>query len=100
MRGKEKCELLKDIRRKIAEQYGLTYHPTECIHEGDCRGTCPHCDAELKDLQHRLDEKGIDDIELQRIFSARVDEFSDLNEREYVHILEGDVMPPDDPIML
>lgn len=100
MRGKEKCELLKDIRRKIAEQYGLTYHPTECTHEGDCRGTCPRCDAELEDVQRQVEEKGINDIEVQRIFSARVDDFSDLEEQGDDHRLEGDAMPPVDPIML
>ena len=65
MRGKEKCEQLKSIRRQIAEHYGLTYNPTECTHEGDCRGTCPKCDAELDDLQRQLEEKGIRDIDLR-----------------------------------
>lgn len=65
MRGKEKCEKLKAIRRQIAEHYGLTYNPTECTHEGDCRGTCPKCDAELQDLQRQLEEKGIRDIDLR-----------------------------------
>ena len=55
--GKEMCEVLKSMRKKIAEQYGLVYEPTECNHEGSCQGTCPRCDAELRDLQRQLEEK-------------------------------------------
>ena len=57
--GKEMCEVLKSMRKKIAEQYGLVYEPTECHHEGNCQGTCPRCDAELRDLQRQLEEKGV-----------------------------------------
>jgi flagellar biosynthesis component FlhA len=28
--GKEMCEVLKSMRKKLAEQYGLVYEPTEC----------------------------------------------------------------------
>lgn len=34
MNGKDKCNLLREIRRRIAELYGLTYQPAECHHEG------------------------------------------------------------------
>ena len=61
--GKEKCNLLKSIRKRIAEKYNLKYHPTECTHQGDCRGTCPACDAELQDLQKQLDAQGIQEVE-------------------------------------
>ena len=63
--GKEKCELLKSVRMRIAKKYGLSYSPTECTHEGDCLGTCPMCDAELIDLQKQLDAKGMSDVDLQ-----------------------------------
>lgn len=63
-RGKEKCEFLRDIRRKVAERYGLTSNERECHHEGNCSGVCPLCDAELADLQRQLREKGVDDIDL------------------------------------
>lgn len=61
-RGKEKCEILKAIRTYVADKYGVEYSPTECIHEGECRGTCPKCDAELAELQESLEVKGITDI--------------------------------------
>lgn len=66
-RGKEKCELLKSIRLLVADKYGLDYKPSECTHQGDCSGTCPKCDAELKDLQRQLEECGIKDIDLADI---------------------------------
>lgn len=40
----------------------MEYSPTECTHESECRGTCPKCDAELAELQKRLEAKGIYDI--------------------------------------
>ena len=61
-RGKEKCKILKAIRTYVADKYGVEYSPTECTHEGECRGTCPKCDAELAELQKRLEAKGIYDI--------------------------------------
>ena len=61
-KGKEKCEILKAIRTYVADKYGVEYSPTECTHEGECRGTCPKCDAELAELQKRLEAKGIYDI--------------------------------------
>lgn len=55
--GKKKCEVLRNIRMKIAEENGITYVPAECHHEGDCPGTCPRCDAELRYLQNEIDKK-------------------------------------------
>ncbi len=47
-KGKKKCELLKEIRKKIAEANGIEYDPPECTHEGDCSGSCPRCDDEAE----------------------------------------------------
>ena len=60
--GKEKCEILKAIRSYVAEKYDVEYSPSECDHQGECKGTCPKCDAELADLQKKLEAKGISDI--------------------------------------
>lgn len=85
--GKEKCEILRRIRQNVAERYGLDYSSTECSHQGDCSGTCPKCDAELKDLQRQLESRGITDIDLTNIPIETSDE-------DEVHILEGDVAAP------
>ena len=87
--GKQKCEILRRIRMDIAERYGLRFNPTECTHEGDCSGTCPKCDAELKDLQRQLESCGITDIDLTNIPIVQTDE-------DDIHILEGDVAAPSD----
>lgn len=92
--GKQKCEILRRIRMDIAERYGLRYNPSECTHEGDCSGTCPKCDAELKDLQRQLQSRGITDIDLTNIPIVQIDE-------DDIHILEGDVAAPsDDELMV
>lgn len=55
--GKKVCELLKDIRKQIADDNGIEYTPISCDHERDCPGTCPQCDKELKELQEILYRK-------------------------------------------
>lgn len=57
MTGKEKCEFLKEIRRRMAAENGIPYKPRECHHEGDCLGTCPLCDKEAADLLVELKRK-------------------------------------------
>ena len=42
--GKQKCEILRNIRMDIAKKYGLKYNPTKCTYEGECNGTCNKCD--------------------------------------------------------
>lgn len=49
--GKIKCRLLRSIRVQFAHRNNIEYIPAECYHVGDCKGTCPACDAELKYLE-------------------------------------------------
>ena len=55
MKGKEKCKALKEIRQKIAEQNDIAFAVSECTHQGDCKGTCPKCEAELRYLERQLE---------------------------------------------
>ena len=49
MTGKTKCELLKEIRRKICELNGLENLEKDCPYADEClTGTCPACDAQLE----------------------------------------------------
>ncbi len=57
MTGKEKCKLLKQIRKEIAESNGIVYLTSECTFDGECRGTCPKCDAEIHYLDEELQKK-------------------------------------------
>lgn len=54
MKGKEKCKALKEIRRQIAEENDIPFAVSQCTHKGDCKGTCPKCEAELKYLEREL----------------------------------------------
>ena len=52
--GKEVCLILKGIRQKIADANGISYQPKECQHKGDCAGTCPACEEEIRYLEGEL----------------------------------------------
>lgn len=54
MTGKEKCKKLKKIRKILADANGLEYNPSVCTFEGNCLGTCPKCEEELKVLSDEL----------------------------------------------
>ena len=57
MKGKSKCKILKDIRKKIAEENDIAYITSECRHQGDCAGTCPKCEEELRYLEQELKKR-------------------------------------------
>lgn len=52
--GRKICNALKDIRQRIADANGISYHPEECTHKGECAGTCPRCEQELADLTQEI----------------------------------------------
>lgn len=56
-KGKSTCKFLKDIRRRIADANGIHYAPKECNYEGECKGTCPACEAEVRYLEGELKRK-------------------------------------------
>ena len=53
-KGKSTCRELKKIRKMIAEQNNIPLEDSECHYEGDCAGTCPKCDAEVRFLENAL----------------------------------------------
>ena len=53
-KGRSTCKLLKDIRQQIADANGISYRPKECHHKGDCAGTCPACEEEIRYLEREL----------------------------------------------
>ena len=48
------CATLKQIRIDIGNKNGILYEPAVCHYEGDCSGTCPKCEQELKELSNQL----------------------------------------------
>ena len=53
-KGRSTCKLLKSIRQQIADANGISYRPIECHHKGDCAGTCPACEEEIRYLEREL----------------------------------------------
>ena len=56
-RGKQTCRILKEIRRQIAEVNDIEFITSDCQYQGDCLGTCPKCEAEVRYLEQQLERK-------------------------------------------
>ena len=56
-RGKQTCKILKDIRRQIAAANDIELVISECRYKGDCSGTCPKCEAEVRYLEQALERR-------------------------------------------
>ena len=57
MKGKNKCKILKQIRQKIADENDIPYVTRECSYQGECKGTCPKCESELRYLEQELEKR-------------------------------------------
>ena len=57
MRGKDKCKILKEIRQRIADENDIPYVTRECGFHGECSGTCPRCERELRYLEQQLERR-------------------------------------------
>ncbi len=53
-RGKKICNALRDVRRQIALANDIPYETTDCHYEGECQGTCPKCEAEVRYIENQL----------------------------------------------
>lgn len=56
-RGKQTCKILKEIRKQIAEENDIKLAIEECTYQGDCLGTCPKCEAEVRYLERELEKR-------------------------------------------
>lgn len=54
MTGKEKCRLLRQVRKEIAEANEIVFLSADCNNDADCAGTCALCDAEVQWLDAEL----------------------------------------------
>lgn len=53
-KGRKICDVLKAVRKKIADMNGITYEPKVCHYKGHCSGVCPACEAERKYIENEL----------------------------------------------
>ena len=58
MNGKKTCDALRNIRQNIANVNGIEYTPAECTYQGDCPGTCPRCESEMRYIERQLRLRG------------------------------------------
>ena len=56
-KGKQTCKILKEIRKQIAEENDIELITSECTYKGDCLGTCPKCEAEVRYLERELEKR-------------------------------------------
>ncbi len=56
-KGKQTCKILKEIRKQIAEENDIKLVIEECTYQGDCKGTCPKCEAEVRYLERELEKR-------------------------------------------
>ena len=57
MTGKKKCKILREIRRRIADENDIPFVTEECEYKGDCRGVCPKCESEVRYLEAQLEKR-------------------------------------------
>ena len=56
-KGKQTCKILKEIRKQIAAENDIELVVSECTYQGDCLGTCPKCEAEVRYLERELEKR-------------------------------------------
>ena len=55
--GKSICNQLKKVRKRIAEENDIPLKIAACTFQGECRGTCPRCEEEVRYLESALAER-------------------------------------------
>ncbi len=56
-RGKQTCKILKEIRRQIVAENDIKLVIEECTYQGNCIGTCPKCEEEVRYLERELEKR-------------------------------------------
>ena len=93
MDGKKKCELLKRIRKNIADKNDIDYEPNNCDQQDSCSGSCPKCDAEAEYLLNELKKK--DSINVSgNIDILEKGDGHDYDKKDYVGNINNPIGPP------
>ncbi len=89
MKGKQTCKILKEIRKQIAAENDIKLVIEECTYQGDCLGTCPKCEAEVRYLERELEKR-------QRMGKAAV--FAGMSIGTLFAATSCDNLPPVEPL--
>lgn len=78
MNGREKCELINQIRQKIANKNNIDFVINDCPLEGNCFGRCQKSDSELHYLEEELEKRQNEGMKLnlKGIFTLDLDDES------------------------
>ena len=76
MNGREKCELINQIRQKIADNNNIDFVIYECTFEGECSGRCQKSDSELNYLERELEKRQNEGVKLNLncVFALDIDD--------------------------
>ena len=99
-KGKSTCETLKSIRKQIADANDIPYEPRVCTHKGDCMGTCPACESEMRYIENQLNIRKMAGKAVKIVGLATVMSLSACNSTSRVEnetdYLSGDTIVPYD----
>lgn len=87
--GKHKCETLKAIRKQIADANEIPYKPVVCTHQGDCMGTCPACESEMRYIEDQLNIRKMAGKAVKIVGLATVMTLAACNSTDYNQHLEN-----------
>ena len=108
--GKRICQALKNIRKRIADANEIPFEIEECTHKGDCPGTCPKCESDLRYLMESINQREqegqpvvvdglMSEVALHQAFDIKpICPESPQEPEEFV--LQGMPVPPSEPMGL
>lgn len=100
--GKQICKILKEIRQRIAEENDIELITSECTYKGDCLGTCPKCEAELRYLEQELARRQGDNEASPFSGITGMDDVLSGDKPDYTYQLQGEIgghSMPMEPLM-
>ncbi|MGI5874354.1 MAG: hypothetical protein ACOX8R_06820 [Bacillota bacterium] len=95
MTGREKCRILKQIRAEIAAANDIALVIEECPHKGECKGTCPRCEAEVRYLERELAKR---EKRHKRVAVAGISAALTLTMAGCAAAADGEPEPPPSPV--
>ena len=57
MNGRQKCEIINQIRWKVAQNNNIDFVIYDCTFDGECSGRCQKSDSELNYLESELEKR-------------------------------------------